>query len=401
MRASRTTMAIVVPEGLLFAVAVALLRIPSTRALIDPLLDVLPVLTIIVGALLSVRFRRLQIFMALVALALVDRGLIYLSGDAVPGLLGTVLPFVLFVLALGDGGFESWSGRLSVLIVTVALAITLLLPQPIHTLPAIFDFPLVPEAFHQRVGLPALGIVAYGGAGFTMVILVAARHDRVVRGLLWCLVASFFGFAVALDRTSYFTVAGVILIVALVEDAYALAYRDALTKLPSRRALDDMLKRLHPPFTVALVDVDHFKRFNDRYGHDVGDQVLQMVARHLGAVGGAGQAYRYGGEEFAIVFRGKKLDACEDHLEQVRAGIDDARFLLRAPDRPKKRPSKPAPRIAKPKQISVTVSVGVAQSSDALPTSLEVVDAADKALYRAKRAGRNRITTERRKKRRS
>jgi diguanylate cyclase (GGDEF)-like protein len=134
------------------------------------------------------------------------------------------------------------------------------------------------------------------------------------------------------------------------------------------------------------------------HGHDVGDQVLQMVARRLEMVRGGGRAFRYGGEEFAIVFRGKRLDAVEEHLELLRAEIGEAAFHLRAPDRPKRRPAKPAPRITKPKFVSVTVSIGVAQRSENSSTPQEVLDAADKALYRAKRSGRNRVTSERRKK---
>jgi len=88
----------------------------------------------------------------------------------------------------------------------------------------------------------------------------------------------------------------------------------------------------------------------------------------------------------------------EDHLERLRASISDATFLLRAADRPKQRPSKPAPRIAKPQSLSVNVSIGVAQTNEDTSTPHQVVDAADQALYRAKRTGRNRVTSDRRKK---
>jgi diguanylate cyclase (GGDEF)-like protein len=398
MRALRTLTIVIVPEGLLVAGAVIVLRIPAARAVLGPIFDVLPWLVMLAGTLLSWRFRRLRIFVGLVAIALADQGMIYLHGDAVAGLLGSILPLVLLALAIGVGGFETWSGRIALLLVVIAVVVTLTLPQPIDSLPGFFQFPLLPADLQQRIGLPSLAIAAYGIAGLSMAGLVAVRRDRIVRGLLWGLVASVFGFAVALDRTSYFTVAGAVLIVALIEDAYALAYRDGLTGLPSRRAFDDALKRLRQPFVIAILDIDHFKKFNDKYGHDVGDQVLQLVARQLEIVGGGGHAFRYGGEEFAILFRGKKLDACEDHLERLRAAIGDAAFTLRAPDRPKKRPSTPTPRITKPQTLSVTASIGVAQTNEEIGTPQQVTDAADQALYRAKRAGRNRVTSERRKK---
>ena len=398
MRALRSLTTIVVPEGILVVVSVVVLRTPPARNLLGPLLEVLPWLVILAGTLLSWRFRRFRIFVALATLALADRGIMYLAGDAVPGLLGTILPLVLLVLAAGVGGFETWSGRIALLLVVGATALMMSLPQPIDTLPSYVDFPFLPQALQQRIGLPSLAVASYGFAVVSMAALVGIRRDRIVRGLLWSLIASFFGFAVATDRTSYFALAGAMLIVALIEDAYALAYRDGLTALPSRRAFDDALKRLRAPYSIALVDVDRFKKFNDTHGHDVGDQVLQMMARHLEAVGGGGRAFRYGGEEFAVVFRGKKLDAVQDHLEALRASIGDAEFLLRAADRPKKRPSKPAPRITKAKTLSITASIGVAQSNEDTSTPQEVVEAADQALYRAKRAGRNRVTSDRRKK---
>src|SRR5207302_1408861 len=87
---------------------------------------------------------------------------------------------------------------------------------------------------------------------------------------------------------------------ALVEASYHMAYQDSLTGLPARRALNEALLRLGGHYSVAMIDVDHFKRINDRHGHDVGDQVLRIIAAKLAQVPGGGKAYRYGGEEFAV-----------------------------------------------------------------------------------------------------
>ena len=83
-----------------------------------------------------------------------------------------------------------------------------------------------------------------------------------------------------------------------------MAYDDELTGLPARRALNEALTRLRGVYTVAMVDIDHFKRFNDEHGHDVGDQLLRMVGARVGEVRGGGRAFRYGGEEFAVLFPG-------------------------------------------------------------------------------------------------
>jgi diguanylate cyclase (GGDEF)-like protein len=141
---------------------------------------------------------------------------------------------------------------------------------------------------------------------------------------------------------------------------------------------------------VAMVDVDHFKKFNDIHGHDVGDQVLRTVAGRLACVAGGGRAFRYGGEEFAVLFPGKTAAESAPHLETLRTSVAGATFTLRGQDRPTRKPTSPGARGASARQVAVTVSIGAAQARGAaLPE--QVVKAADRALYRAKEGGRNRV----------
>ena len=116
----------------------------------------------------------------------------------------------------------------------------------------------------------------------------------------------------------------------MIENSYLLAYHDELTTLPSRRAFNDAMMRLQPPYSIAVVDIDHFKKFNDTYGHDTGDvQVLRLVASKLSLVTGGGNAYRCGGEEFTILFPGKRRDEVVERFGEVacsnrRRGISQA-----------------------------------------------------------------------------
>jgi GGDEF domain-containing protein len=137
---------------------------------------------------------------------------------------------------------------------------------------------------------------------------------------------------------------------------------------------------------------------------------LRLVASKLSRVTGGGQAYRCGGEEFAILFPGKTTPEVVDHLEQLRASIEAGTFRLRGGDRregvrgPDRRNPRPraqtqanairqVARTTSPTQISVTASIGVATALRENSTAEEVVQSADKALYRAKAGGRNRIET--------
>ena len=207
-------------------------------------------------------------------------------------------------------------------------------------------------------------------------------------GLLWMLPNTFI-MPHALQVMS--SVAMLMLVAAVVHEAYQMAYRDELTGLPGRRVLNDRLQRLGRSYVIAMADVDHFKKFNDTHGHDVGDEVLKLVASRLRRVGGGGKAYRYGGEEFTLVFPGKSIDECRPYLEAVREAVEHYPLQLRdRQQRPKNdKEGRQRRKAGGAGSVSVTISIGVAEREAHQRTADEVIRCADKALYAAKRAGRN------------
>lgn len=194
---------------------------------------------------------------------------------------------------------------------------------------------------------------------------------------------------------AFMSAAGAILIVALLEESHRLAFRDPLTGLRGRRALEERLRSLGSRYAIAMVDVDHFKKFNDTHGHGIGDQVLKLVGARLAEVGGGGIAYRYGGEEFSVLFPGADLEDALPYLEAIRASIEGYRMAVRAPDRPKsvEDGTKRRGAGAAEKHLSVTVSIGACAPGARLRTPAQVIKAADEALYRAKQGGRNKLST--------
>jgi GGDEF domain-containing protein len=194
---------------------------------------------------------------------------------------------------------------------------------------------------------------------------------------------------------AFMSAAGVIMIGSLLAESHRLAFRDPLTGLPGRRALEERLRSLGGRFAIAMVDVDHFKQFNDTHGHDIGDQVLKLVAARLAEVGGGGIAFRYGGEEFSVLFPGSSLDQALPHLEAMRASIEGYRMAVRAPDRPKsgEHGAKLRGDGSPEKHLSVTVSIGACGPKKKARAPAQVIKAADDALYRAKQGGRNRVST--------
>lgn len=388
-----------VPGGLIVLTACLLAWYPVLipKAMV-PLLAGMPAAVFLAGLLLSWFFHRSRMIFAILLIGLSYAALWSLSDNAthlIRPLLGILLPINLAtLLAIKERGVFTPKGLWvlgTILLQAVALFIT------VHSGSDAMAEGLIPPFIDKRwtawTALPSTTVVAFGGAlGFVLVRFSITRQS-VEHGFFWTLVAVFLALHVRhlQDSVLYFLASGVILGVALLQNSYAMAYHDELTGLAGRRAFNDTLLRLGSDYVIAMIDIDHFKRFNDTYGHAVGDQVLRMVASHIALVSGGGQAFRYGGEEFAVVFPGKELAATGPHLDALRATIEGARFTLRGRWRPRKKPrTSNAPRFPR-KEVSVTVSIGAAVPADRRVNPAQVVVAADRALYRAKKAGRNRL----------
>ncbi len=361
------------------------------RPIIDVLAEVLAVLLLVLGW----RFRRGRLVVAAVAVALanfvVRKPLDDAPSDAGLAALAILLPITLAVLSLLP---ERPINRPLILVLFGAVLVESWFVTVVGaTPPSPTDGSLVTDV-GVLLTSPDLARLVFLISGAFIALAYAARHSTFEGSLLWVTAASALGLLVWRGphaATLAFTAAQLVLLIGLVEDSYRLAYHDELTGLPGRRALEEALRSLDGDYAIAMVDVDHFKKFNDRHGHAAGDQALRMVAAELAKVGGGGKAYRYGGEEFAILFPGSTVTEASKPLETVCATIADRRFALRSPDRPRKKPDPPRKPLRPPKLISVSVSIGLAGPSNRTNDSNAVLRAADRALYRAKSKGRNRV----------
>ncbi|MBI5537684.1 MAG: diguanylate cyclase [Deltaproteobacteria bacterium] len=169
----------------------------------------------------------------------------------------------------------------------------------------------------------------------------------------------------------------------LMRTLYRSSVRDPLTGVFNRGHFEERLAaevayavRHHSELALAMLDIDHFKRVNDSYGHPAGDKVLQDVGSLLARVVRAEDvACRFGGEEFAVIARGIDLQGACAMAERIRLGVAAARIPWEQQD------------------ISITLSAGVASLSDCgdQRTGARLVEVADRRLYAAKEAGRNRV----------
>lgn len=368
-----------------------------------------PYIVTLLGMFLAVHFHRGRPFMALLLLALFywcSRSL-PADGQFEPALNKVYQGFVLLlplnlllITLMRERGVFSTAGRLRFVFLALQAAAVMWLFRYhfADLLPYIArSYTRLPLVSSLLIPQPA---IVTGSICFVGISLLALRRQSPVDSSMLGALAAFFiacNWLTTADIHSAYCAAGALIItLGVLRDSYNMAFRDDLTGIPSRRSLNENLQGLGRNYTIAMLDVDHFKRFNDTYGHDVGDQVLKMVARRMMDVGGGGKAYRYGGEEFTILFSGRRVEDALPYLEELRTSIADYRLALRAEERPKdsrqgkeKRGSRAGR--GEGAYAAVTISIGVAESGNSLNNAAEVMKAADKALYKAKNRGRNQV----------
>jgi diguanylate cyclase (GGDEF)-like protein len=246
---------------------------------------------------------------------------------------------------------------------------------------------------YDNVSTPS--VLAYAFALFFMLIRFLLRRDVIIAGFLGVIVATFLGITAGGPEPAYmiyFSAAGLILIVTSIEASFSMAYVDELTGLPGRRSLNQTLINLGKKYSIAMIDIDRFKKFNDRYGHKTGDQVLKMVASKLRGISGGAKIFRYGGEEFTAIFPGKSVEEAIPHLQEYRESMESGPFVVRSKIRRKSTSkNRGKSKLSGLKRVKVTVSIGVAELDKNHTNPEKVLKAADRRLYKAKKAGRNRI----------
>jgi diguanylate cyclase (GGDEF)-like protein len=370
------------------------------------------------GMLLVWRFHSSKVLFALLTLFLAHRALQFffaghprsIGGHAALEIIAVLLPlnFVLFSASQERGINLSASLSRICLLFLEAVFVAIICGPGDSNSPAIFHAAILGKNWQHWSRIPAVGAVICLTAIVLLLAQFLSRHKPVDSGLLWSIVATLFAMqagSFTLSAGVYIATGALALTASVIENSYVLAYHDELTGLASRRAFNDALLDLQEPYTIAIIDIDHFKSFNDTYGHETGDQVLRMVATCLARVDGGGNAYRVGGEEFSILFPRKSLQEILPYLETLRWNVENTIFHVRGIERrslphgtDRRKPSsrknarnkKPALVDLNP-ELSVTVSIGVAEPSVKLRRVENVIRAADKALYGAKSAGRNRV----------
>lgn len=313
-------------------------------------------------------------------------------------LLAALVPVTcLLVYAFPDNGVNSKSMFLYALVVVLFMVWAQLIVSHFHAggfeswsegiLFTVRDFSKLPFIL-VLYSLCLLGLTS-------ILVLVYNRSiDVVVYSAILLSSSTFIFFDIQYVSSTMFSLSGILIIVYVMSASHDMAFNDQLTNIPGRHALEVDMKHLGRKYSMAMVDIDHFKKFNDTYGHDIGDDVLKLVARILRETTGGAKAYRYGGEEFTIIFKGKNTEQVKEHLQVLISEIQNYDMIIRnTHDRPddhevgmQKRGKNGKPT----KVVNVTVSIGLSDSTTTKQPE-EVLKLADNALYKAKETGRNKL----------
>ena len=307
-----------------------------------------------------------------------------------------------WLLWQNDKGFRFKNILIAAIQIIGVIAVTLLVAD-YALLPSLDLSPFLAKLGIEKPIILTNQTLLFSGFTITSLVISIVKPSTINVSLLTMMLTlavltSFELFTQTPMVTGLYSVIGLLLTVGLLIESRQMAFRDQLTEIPSRMALQQYIGTLGSRYVVVMADIDHFKKFNDTHGHDIGDQVLKLVAKKIASVSGGGKAFRYGGEEFTIIFADKEAQQMMPFVEQVRTNIENYPLVLREKDRPKKKPptNKNKPATSKhqtAKKVYVTASFGVAEATHKSQRFEHVMKQADNALYKAKKAGRNCVRT--------
>jgi len=395
----------IVPGGLVLLAALALLR---PRGLPDWSLSLVYAYAYIflgAGILLGWYMGRSRVLFATMLLALADRALMHFwAGEAATEAVGRLvfnsvallLPLNFMVLSFVKESpmvTRREIMRLGLILLQAALVAWVGLFGEADAA-ASLESPIVDPRYSRWTPIPQPALLAFGAAFVHQMARSIRLRNPLERGFVWALLAAFVALhstRAGWSPTNFFATASLILIIATYHATHAFMHYDEVTGVQKWDDLKAAMRRLRGQYAIAMVDIDRLRQVNEQFGRLVGDQVLRHVAAKVTKVSGDGKAFCHMAGKFAVIFRGKTVAEAVPHLQALRKAVEASPFPLPARSRSLKNPDAAAEDAFHLKNLPVTITIGVAHSDARKATADQVLKAAERALDRAKKAGRNQV----------
>ena len=400
----RTILAFFLPGGLVFFAAIGFLRPQGLPQWCQQPVAALPYFVVGFGLIFGWYFSSPRMILSLVTLVLADRALILfpITGNDPISMGHTVFAAVTFLLPMNFLAFSILKDDIGTvrgiirslpLLIQPFLVLWLCYPEQ-QELAALLEMPYFPWVSTSWTPIPQAALFGFLVAGTMHVTQFALRRDPMDGGATWALAAVFLAYhciQYGWHATNFFSTAGVILFITLVQASYQRTYRDDLTGIAGRMAYEEATAQLGRNFSVAVLAIDQLKSYAGMHGKSVVEQVLKLVAPKVQASCKSGTVFRVSGEELTLLFPNQSAMEALIVLDNVRKAIESASLFLRGRDyvwentRGTKSPG------AKDRDLPITVSIGVADKSVEETSFGLVIKSAYRALYEAKTGGGNAV----------
>ena len=394
-----------IPGGLLFLVTAIILHLKILDKLLPGLALVYPFIAFGAGVLVGLYFKRIWLLFVILILALADKLLLHFAADIAVSMAGgllmynavsLLLPFNLYVFTLMKkrGAMTQESIWFFGGILLQGCGVALIYQSQNLGFGAFLEYSFIKWPLLEHLPLPQLASFAFGIVFLYFLVCYIRTRGAIERAYIWALISIFSALVVNRNGQAssiYLTTAALIFVISVIENIYIEAFQDELTGLPTRKILHGTLYNLGTGYTVAMIEIDNFKKLKENHGRRVSKQILRMVGSKIASVTGGGMPFRYGGEVFIVVFPAMFLQDTLSHLEELRKAIRESGSILRNQKSPRKRPKRLKRVEILANRVPATVSIGVAERSDLDMSPQQAIKAAEKALNLAKREGHDRM----------
>lgn len=399
----KTALAFLFPGGPIFLVAIGFLRPHGLPMWFQQPIAAFPYVVVVFGLVFGWYFASSRMMLSLLVLALADRSMVlWPASDTDPILVGhTVFAITAFLVPvnllafsiLKEDAISTVRGvaRLMLVLAQPFLLLWLCLPEQ-QVLAGAFTQTFVPSTFTSWTPLPQPALFAFGTAFLLQSARFTLHRDPLEGGSIWALAAVFLayqGTRYGWQPTNFFTTAGLILFITLIQASYQRTYRDELTGVPGRLAYEEASRRLRIGYTVSIIGIDQLKQHASTHGRLVGEQILKLIAPKIQAACAGGQVFRISGEEFTLLFPGTSVMETLIPLEQARKTVESMMLCLRGRDRVWEGSRGTSKVGTRDRELPVTLSIGVAEHTGEQSSLSLVTKSAYRALYEAKGAGGN------------